>query len=87
MKKAQKKKSRKSDRMLDGEKFQNWLISFRKQNKLRLRQISELTGISTGRLSTIENGQVKNPSLRYFTAFARALGHERLSDFITELER
>jgi len=45
MTKPRTKKSNKSDQMLDAERFQNWLISFRKQNKLRLREISELTGI------------------------------------------
>jgi len=82
-----KKKTRKPGPMLDAKKFQGWLISFRKQNNLRLREISQITGIPIGRLSTIENGQMKNPSLRYFTAFARALGHQRLSDFIAEVER
>ena len=72
--------------MLTGAMFSDWLISFRREKRLTLRNVSELTGISVSRLSAIERGQTPNPSLAYFVKFAQALHYKRLSDFIGEIE-
>lgn len=38
------------------------LKSLRKSNKLTLRQVEDLTGISNAYLSQLENGKIKKPS-------------------------
>jgi transcriptional regulator with XRE-family HTH domain len=78
---------KRNSRMFDHKKFQKWLSAYRQENNLTLRQVSEQTGIAISRLSEIGHGRIKNPSLSYLTAFARALGYTYLSDFIAEIER
>ena len=72
--------------MLTGAMFRDWVISFRRTNRLTLREVSERTGIPISRLSALEHGQMPNPSLAYFVKFARVLHYKRLADFIGEIE-
>ena len=76
-----------SRRMMNAKSLQQWFTAYRKQHQVVLREVAEATGIPISRLSEIENGRMKNPSLHYLTCFAHALGYEYLSDFIAEVER
>lgn len=72
--------------MITGKMFGGWIRSYRKANQLSLQQMSQITGVPVSRLSAIENGQIQNPSLRYFVAFAKALRCRSLIELFAELE-
>ena len=72
--------------MLNGKKFGKWVRSYRRDNGLSLHRLSAITGVAVSRLSALENGEIPNPTLKYFTAFAKSLGYSSLSLFFAELE-
>jgi DNA-binding Xre family transcriptional regulator len=73
-------------KFLTGKLFSQWLRAYRQQNQLTLRELSHLTGIAMSRLSEIEHGKMTNPSLKYFTGFAKALGCKNLTELFAEIE-
>lgn len=46
----------------------------RKKNKLTLQKLSELSGVSNGYISDLENGKEQNPSLTILKKLAKAFG-------------
>ena len=57
----------------DNERVAAWIRAFRLRRNLTLAQLSELSGISIGHLSRLENG-VRTPTVRLLLQLARALG-------------
>jgi transcriptional regulator with XRE-family HTH domain len=57
----------------DDERIASWLRTFRLRRNLTLAQLSELSGISIGHLSRLENG-TRTPTVRLLLQLARALG-------------
>ena len=51
------------------------LRELRDANKLTLRDMERLTGVSNGYLSQVENGQIKKPSPNYLFKIAEALNY------------
>jgi transcriptional regulator with XRE-family HTH domain len=73
-------------KFLTGKLFGQWVRAYRQQNRLTLRELAHLTGLTISRLSEIEHGQMPNPSLKYFTGFAKALGCKNLTELFAEIE-
>jgi transcriptional regulator with XRE-family HTH domain len=57
----------------DNERVAAWIRAFRLRRNLTLAQLSELSGISIGHLSRLENG-ARTPTVRLLLQLARALG-------------
>jgi transcriptional regulator with XRE-family HTH domain len=61
------------DLLDDNERVAAWIRAFRLRRNLTLAQLSELSGISIGHLSRLENG-ARTPTVRLLLQLARALG-------------
>src|SRR6202046_5178325 len=61
------------ERLDDDERVAAWIRTFRLRRNLTLAQLSELSGISIGHLSRLENG-IRTPTVRLLLQLARALG-------------
>lgn len=57
----------------DDQRIAAWIRSYRQRRSLTLAQLSELSGISVGHLSRLENG-TRTPTVRLLLQLARALG-------------
>src|SRR3984957_1158420 len=57
----------------DNERIAAWIRTFRLRRNLTLAQLSELSGVSVGHLSRLENG-TRTPTVRLLLQLARALG-------------
>ena len=57
----------------DDQRIAAWIRTFRLRRKLTLAQLSELSGVSIGHLSRLENGS-RTPTVRLLLQLARALG-------------
>jgi transcriptional regulator with XRE-family HTH domain len=57
----------------DDQRIAAWIRTFRLRRNLTLAQLSELSGISIGHLSRLENGS-RTPTVRLLLQLARALG-------------
>jgi transcriptional regulator with XRE-family HTH domain len=57
----------------DDQRVAAWIRTFRNRRNLTLSQLSELSGISIGHLSRLENG-TRTPTVRLLLQLARALG-------------
>jgi transcriptional regulator with XRE-family HTH domain len=57
----------------DGQRIAAWIRTFRLRRNLTLAQLSDLSGISIGHLSRLENGS-RTPTVRLLLHLARALG-------------
>jgi transcriptional regulator with XRE-family HTH domain len=57
----------------DDQRVAAWIRTFRLRRNLTLAQLSELSGISIGHLSRLENG-TRTPTVRLLLQLARALG-------------
>src|ERR1700722_17396666 len=57
----------------DNERIAAWIRTFRLRRNLTLAQLSELSGVSMGHLSRLENG-TRTPTVRLLLQLARALG-------------
>lgn len=57
----------------DDQRVAAWIRTFRLRRNLTLAQLSELSGISIGHLSRLENG-ARTPTVRLLLQLARALG-------------
>ena len=57
----------------DDERIAAWIRVFRLRRNLTLAQLSELSGVSIGHLSRLENG-TRTPTVRLLLQLARALG-------------
>jgi transcriptional regulator with XRE-family HTH domain len=57
----------------DDERIAGWIRTFRLRRNLTLAQLSELSGVSIGHLSRLENG-TRTPTVRLLLQLARALG-------------
>jgi transcriptional regulator with XRE-family HTH domain len=57
----------------DDQRVAVWIRTFRNRRNLTLAQLSELSGISIGHLSRLENG-TRAPTVRLLLQLARALG-------------
>jgi transcriptional regulator with XRE-family HTH domain len=57
----------------DDQRVAAWIRTFRLRRNLTLAQLSELSGISIGHLSRLENGS-RTPTVRLLLQLARALG-------------
>jgi transcriptional regulator with XRE-family HTH domain len=57
----------------DQERIAAWIRTFRLRRNLTLAQLSELSGVSIGHLSRLENG-TRTPTVRLLLQLARALG-------------
>jgi transcriptional regulator with XRE-family HTH domain len=57
----------------DDQRIAAWIRTFRLRRNLTLAQLSELSGVSIGHLSRLENG-VRTPTVRLLLQLARALG-------------
>lgn len=57
----------------DDQRVAAWIRAYRLRRNLTLAQLSELSGISVGHLSRLENG-TRTPTVRLLLALARALG-------------
>jgi len=57
----------------DEERVAAWIRAYRLRRNLTLAQLSELSGISVGHLSRLENGS-RTPTVRLLLQLARALG-------------
>lgn len=53
--------------------FDNKLKYYRKKQKLTLKELSEITGISVGYLSHLENGSRTNPSMKTMYKISQAV--------------
>jgi transcriptional regulator with XRE-family HTH domain len=61
------------DLLDDDQRIAAWIRAFRLRRNLTLAQLSELSGVSTGHLSRLENGN-RTPTVRLLLQLARALG-------------
>jgi len=61
------------DLLGDDERIAAWIRTYRLRRNLTLAQLSELSGISIGHLSRLENG-TRTPTVRLLLQLARALG-------------
>jgi transcriptional regulator with XRE-family HTH domain len=61
------------DPLDDDERVAAWIRAFRRRRNLTLAQLSELSGVSIGHLSRLENG-TRTPTVRLLLQLARALG-------------
>jgi transcriptional regulator with XRE-family HTH domain len=61
------------DGLGDDQRIAAWIRSYRLRRSLTLAQLSELSGISVGHLSRLENGG-RTPTVRLLLQLARALG-------------
>lgn len=66
--------------------LQRWFMSYRSETGLSLKEVSRKTGIPVSRLSEVQNGRVRNPSLRYLLGFSKALECRYLFEFIRMVE-
>jgi transcriptional regulator with XRE-family HTH domain len=57
----------------DDQRIAAWIRAFRLRRNLTLAQLSELSGVSIGHLSRLENG-TRTPTVRLLLQLARALG-------------
>src|SRR5580692_7127167 len=57
----------------DDQRVAAWIRAYRLRRNLTLAQLSELSGISIGHLSRLENG-TRTPTVRLLLQLARALG-------------
>src|SRR3984957_18043083 len=57
----------------DDQRIAAWIRTFRLRRNLTLAQLSELSGVSIGHLSRLENGS-RTPTVRLLLQLARALG-------------
>jgi transcriptional regulator with XRE-family HTH domain len=57
----------------DNQRIAAWIRTFRLRRNLTLAQLSELSGVSMGHLSRLENGS-RTPTVRLLLQLARALG-------------
>ncbi len=57
----------------DDQRIAAWIRAYRLRQNLTLAQLSELSGISVGHLSRLENG-TRTPTVRLLLQLARALG-------------
>src|ERR1700685_2858530 len=57
----------------DNQRIAAWIRTFRLRRNLTLAQLSELSGVSMGHLSRLENG-TRTPTVRLLLQLARALG-------------
>ncbi len=57
----------------DDQRIAAWIRTFRLRRNLTLAQLSELSGVSIGHLSRLENG-TRTPTVRLLLQLARALG-------------
>src|ERR1700727_3158500 len=57
----------------DNQRIAAWIRTFRLRRNLTLAQLSELSGVSIGHLSRLENGS-RTPTVRLLLQLARALG-------------
>ena len=57
----------------DDERVAAWIRTYRLRRNLTLAQLSELSGVSIGHLSRLENG-TRTPTVRLLLQLARALG-------------
>jgi transcriptional regulator with XRE-family HTH domain len=64
---------RTADLLDDDQRVAAWIRSYRLRRNLTLAQLSELSGISVGHLSRLENGG-RTPTVRLLLQLARALG-------------
>ena len=64
---------------------QNKIKIIRKQKGITLLELSDLTGISVGYLSHLENGSRKNPSLDVMNKIAKALNISVAEIFFIQL--
>ena len=62
-----------TDTLDDDERVAAWIRAYRLRRNLTLAQLSELSGISVGHLSRLENGS-RTPTVRLLLQLARALG-------------
>ncbi len=53
---------------------QTWLNRYRREADVKQDELARVTGMSERTLSRLENGEVKNPPLRYLVNRAYALG-------------
>lgn len=65
--------SERTDVLEDGQRIAVWIRTYRLRRNLTLAQLSELSGISVGHLSRLENG-TRTPTVRLLLQLARALG-------------
>src|ERR1700676_2211153 len=61
------------ERLDDDQRIAAWIRAFRLRRNLTLAQLSELSGVSIGHLSRLENG-TRTPTVRLLLQLARALG-------------
>jgi transcriptional regulator with XRE-family HTH domain len=61
------------DALDDDERIAAWIRAYRTRRNLTLAQLSELSGVSIGHLSRLENG-TRTPTVRLLLQLARALG-------------
>lgn len=64
--------------------YQNRMQKIRKTKGITLTGMSQITGISVGYLSHLENGTRKNPSIEMMDKIAKALGKSVSDVFFTE---
>lgn len=64
--------------------YQNRMQEIRKTKGITLTSMSQITGISVGYLSHLENGTRKNPSIEIMDKIAKALGKSVSDVFFTE---
>ena len=57
----------------DDQRVAAWIRAYRLRRNLTLAQLSELSGVSVGHLSRLENG-TRTPTVRLLLQLARALG-------------
>jgi transcriptional regulator with XRE-family HTH domain len=57
----------------DDQRIAAWIRAYRTRRNLTLAQLSELSGVSVGHLSRLENG-TRTPTVRLLLQLARALG-------------
>lgn len=57
----------------DDQRVAGWIRAYRLRRNLTLAQLSELSGVSVGHLSRLENG-TRTPTVRLLMQLARALG-------------
>jgi transcriptional regulator with XRE-family HTH domain len=62
-----------TDLLDDDQRVAAWIRTYRLRRNLTLAQLSELSGISIGHLSRLENGS-RTPTVRLLLQLARALG-------------
>jgi transcriptional regulator with XRE-family HTH domain len=62
-----------SEPLDDDQRIAAWIRTFRLRRNLTLTQLSELSGVSIGHLSRLENG-TRTPTVRLLLQLARALG-------------